>query len=116
MNMSSIKVNCSRDDNDYFYSGYLDICNGVIDVDYDNLYVFNDIGYFGEDIYKYYVICPRCGNINFIDDSILSSDIMSAAREKSDRDIYIHKKNVLRSQFINLEYKREKECKKRVLK
>lgn len=114
--MSSIKVNCSRDDNNYFYDVPFDVCHGVIDISYDNLYEVNDVGYFGETLYKYYVICPRCGNMIFIDDSILSSDIMSAAREKSDMDMYLYKKNVLRSQLINLEYKGKCREKKRILK
>lgn len=114
--MSSIKVNCSKDDNNYFYNGTFDVCHGVIDVSYDNLYEVNDVGYFGETLYKYYVICPRCGNMVFIDDSILDCDIMTAAREKNDNDIYLYKKNVLRSQLINLEYKGKYEGKKRILK
>lgn len=114
--MSSIKVNCSKDDNNYFYNDIFDVCHGVIDVSYDNLYEVNDVGYFGETLYKYYVICPRCGNMIFIDDSILDSDIMAAAREKSDMDMYLYKKNVLRSQLINLEYKGKCREKKRILK
>lgn len=114
--MSSIKVNCSKDDNNYFYNVINDVCHDVIDVSYDNLYEVNDVGYFGETLYKYYVICPKCGNMVFIDDSILDSDIMDAAREKNDNDIYLYKKNVLRSQLINLEYKGKCREKKRILK
>lgn len=114
--MSSIRVNCNRDNIDDFCNVVNDCCNSVIDVNCDNLYEVDDVGYFGETLYRYYVICPRCGNRFFIDDSILSDDIMNIAREKNDMDIYLYKKNVLRSQLINLEYKGKNECKKRILK
>lgn len=114
--MSSYKIECRENSDDFFNSNVYGNCHSMIDVNSDNLYAVDDINYFGDILYKYYTICPNCGYMVFIDDEILDNDIMRCARNKNSKEMYLYRKNVLRSELINLEYKEKSYCKKRILK
>lgn len=114
--MSSYKIKCRENSDDYYNSKVYDACHSIIDVSLDNLYAIDDINYFGDILYKYYTICPNCGYMVFIEEDILDDDIMRCARDKNSKEMYLYKKNVLRSELINLEYKEKNYCKKRIRK
>lgn len=97
-------VKCVKNENFDFDKKITSCCDSEFMINNDDIYEINDVNYFGEELEDYYAICPNCGYMVLIDDSLLSDDIKNCAKDKNNSEMYLYKKNKLRSEIINLNY------------
>jgi len=96
-------IKCQKDDSfehqrNVFYS-----CGCNFMIDENDVYSVTSPGYFDEEIIEYYAICPICGYINKLNDSLLPEEVKNAAINRSKEEPFLYKKNNLRSELIYLD-------------
>ena len=118
--MEEVKVKCRE--NNILYSGVLDryrkACGEDVSVNMDNLFFVHDVGYFSEDIERYYVLCPNCGYMVLVDNDLLSLNMKDCAKDKNNMHSYVFRKNKLMSEIMYYDYleRNEKKVKTRIRK
>lgn len=106
--MEKMLVIKCEENKDFDYYGDNESCNEVFLIDERNIYVRESINYFSEPMKYYYTICPNCGHLVYIDESILTKDDKILAELRSE-EFYIHEKNRLRGKLIHIDYLEEKD-------
>lgn len=98
-----IIVNCIEDNKFEQVRKIEHSCRGIIVLDKENIFYVESLDYGDELIGQYYTICPNCGYIILLDETILPESIKQIARIKQKEDPLLYKKNNLRSELIYLE-------------
>ena len=96
-----IIVNCIEDNNFMQNRKIIHSCNTEFKL--ENIFYVESLGYFDDVIGQYYTICPKCGYIVMIDESIIPEELKKAALISNREDPYQYRKNELRSELIYLE-------------
>ena len=103
MNGFKREIRCVKDDDFNHIRNVEYSCGCRFDIDENSIYSVNSLNYFSEDIKEYYVICPYCGHINKVDETILPDDVKMMADLKSILEPLLYRKNNLRSELIYLD-------------
>lgn len=85
---------------DRLYDG----CYNKFLFDENNIFRYLDIGYFGESIDRYYVVCPNCGHVIWLDNNIFSDEVKKDVNGTEENNHRLYKKNLLVSEMIYMEY------------
>ena len=106
-----LTIKC-EENKDFDFYGDNEACDEVFLIDERKIYVRESIDYFGEPVKYYYTICPNCGHLICIDESVLTEEDKIMAELRSE-EFYIHEKNKLRGRLIHIDYLEKKEKKKK---
>lgn len=97
-----LNIKCSNDD-DFCHDRLVDYsCNSYFNVKEDDIFSVVSFNYFDESMREYYVICPKCGRINKINNESLTDDIKREVDDLCESEAFLYKKNDLKSYLIYL--------------
>lgn len=101
--MNKIMINCEENNKTEILNEVTHICGNRFELEESNIYMYETVDHFSEEITVYYTICPNCGQLIIINENRLTKDLKLSAVQKSENDPLLLKKNILRSQLIYLE-------------
>lgn len=100
----NVVIKCAKDDNFDHHRNINYSCGGEFIIDDSDVYSVVSTDYFGEKVIDYYAICPMCGYINKLDESILPEEVKRMAILKNSNELFLYQKNNARSELIYLDY------------
>ena len=101
--LKRVTVKCKKD-NEFEFSRNVEYsCGCEFMIDENDIYAITFPGYDGELEKQYYAICPSCGYINKIDESLMSERGKRIADIENIFEPYLYQKNNLRSELIYLD-------------
>lgn len=106
--MKKTKIIKCIENRDFDFYDNNEACNKDFLIDESKIYVRDSINYFSEPVKYYYTICPNCGHLICIDESVLTEEDKIMAELRSE-EFYIHEKNRLRGKLIHIDYLEEKD-------
>lgn len=99
---NDVVVRCIENDDFFISERGLEGCGNEFLLDKDSVFEKSLPYYLDEILVQYYTLCPNCGCMVLLDENELSDEIKEEARNKSMNDSLLFRKNVLRSELINL--------------
>lgn len=101
--MDKIIIECIEDNKSELSRDINHTCGNIFELDKNNIFAVNTINCFSESETCYYTICPECGYLVLLEEERLTEEIKEEARNKSENDPLLYRKNNLKSQLIYLE-------------
>lgn len=101
--MNNIIINCKEDEKFIQERKVIHSCYRDIELQKENVFYVETLICDDFIIGQYYTICPNCGYIILLDESILSEEIKLSARKLKEEDPLLYRKNNLKSELIYLD-------------
>ena len=98
-------INCKEDNKFEQDRRIIHSCNREFYLEESKVFYAEALGYFDDIIGQYYTICPFCGYLVLLEESILSDNQKKEAIRTYREDPYEYRKNSLKSELIHLESK-----------
>lgn len=106
--MEVLTVECKKDNKFEYGRTITHSCSSLFELERENVFYVQTMGYCDELIGQYYTICPNCGYIVMLNENVLPEEFKMDAKERNLLDPYQHKENDLISQLIHLRKRKTK--------
>ena len=101
--MNDLIVKCKKDNMFEFGRSVGYSCGREFTVTENDVCAISFPNYEGEEKKQYYVMCPNCGYINMLNESLLSEEVRKSADCKSENIPFQYRRNNLKSELVYLE-------------